>query len=45
MNKAHPGLKLSKLIMQVAAWDANIITAHRRMGNSSVNLESFSDGV
>ncbi|CAK9216366.1 unnamed protein product [Sphagnum troendelagicum] len=31
-------------ILQVAAWDANIITAHRRMGNSSVNLESFCDG-
>jgi hypothetical protein len=45
MDKVHLGLKLSKLVMQVAAWDANIITAHRRMGNSSVNLESFSDGV
>ncbi|KAI3706200.1 hypothetical protein L6452_23781 [Arctium lappa] len=30
--------------LQVAAWDANLVTPHKRMGNSSVNLESICDG-
>lgn len=30
--------------LRVAAWDANVITAHRRMGNTSIPLESFTDG-
>ncbi|KAJ0903439.1 putative feruloyl esterase [Helianthus annuus] len=30
--------------LQVAAWDANLVTPHKRMGNSSVSLESLCDG-
>ena len=30
--------------MQIAAWDANIITAHRRMGNAGLSLKDLSDG-
>ncbi|GKA65769.1 C2 calcium-dependent membrane-targeting protein [Tanacetum coccineum] len=30
--------------LQVAAWDANLVSPHKRMGNSSVNLESICDG-
>ncbi|XP_058094942.1 uncharacterized protein LOC131240623 isoform X3 [Magnolia sinica] len=30
--------------LQVAAWDANLVTPHKRMGNAVVNLESFCDG-
>ncbi|CAI9117970.1 OLC1v1019464C1 [Oldenlandia corymbosa var. corymbosa] len=31
-------------ILQVAAWDANLVTPHKRMGNSGVELESVCDG-
>ncbi|PIA40124.1 hypothetical protein AQUCO_02500085v1 [Aquilegia coerulea] len=31
--------------LQVAAWDANLVTPHKRMGNSEINLESFCDGT
>ncbi|WCJ24161.1 triglyceride lipase triglyceride lipase [Euphorbia peplus] len=30
--------------LQVAAWDANLVTPHKRMGNASINLESLCDG-
>ncbi|PWA89515.1 C2 calcium-dependent membrane targeting [Artemisia annua] len=30
--------------LQVAAWDANLVTPHKRMGNSSVSLEPICDG-
>nr|XP_043613679.1 uncharacterized protein LOC122585619 [Erigeron canadensis] len=30
--------------LQIAAWDANLVTPHKRMGNSSVSLDSFCDG-
>ncbi|KAG0615812.1 hypothetical protein M758_5G068700 [Ceratodon purpureus] len=30
--------------LQIAAWDANIITAHRRMGNAGLSLKDLSDG-
>ncbi|GMH18762.1 hypothetical protein Nepgr_020603 [Nepenthes gracilis] len=30
--------------LQVAAWDANLVTPHKRMGNSAVNLECLCDG-
>ncbi|KAI5072460.1 hypothetical protein GOP47_0012566 [Adiantum capillus-veneris] len=30
--------------LQVAAWDANLMTDDRRLGNSGVNLEDLSDG-
>lgn len=30
--------------LQVAAWDANLVTPHKRMGNSIVSLESICDG-
>ncbi|KAJ8512451.1 hypothetical protein OPV22_002885 [Ensete ventricosum] len=30
--------------LQVAAWDANLVTPHKRMGNAGVNLETFCDG-
>nr|GMD72119.1 C2 calcium-dependent membrane targeting [Ipomoea batatas] len=30
--------------LQVAAWDANLVTPHKRMGNAAVNLESLCDG-
>ncbi|KAK1428994.1 hypothetical protein QVD17_11193 [Tagetes erecta] len=30
--------------LQVAAWDANLVAPHRRMGNSSVSLNSLCDG-
>ncbi|KAD4384133.1 hypothetical protein E3N88_24301 [Mikania micrantha] len=30
--------------LQVAAWDANLVAPHKRMGNSSVSLESVCDG-
>nr|GEW90580.1 C2 calcium-dependent membrane targeting [Tanacetum cinerariifolium] len=30
--------------LQVAAWDANLVSPPKRMGNSSVNLESICDG-
>ena len=28
--------------MQIAAWDANVITAHRRMGNTGLSLKDLS---
>lgn len=31
--------------MQIAAWDANVITAHRRMGNTGLSLKDLSDGM
>ncbi|XP_071726488.1 uncharacterized protein [Rutidosis leptorrhynchoides] len=31
--------------LQIAAWDANLVTPHKRMGNSAVNLESICDGI
>ncbi|CAH1453028.1 unnamed protein product [Lactuca virosa] len=30
--------------LQVAAWDANLVAPHKRMGNSIVSLESICDG-
>ncbi|MCO5594626.1 hypothetical protein L7F22_048659 [Adiantum nelumboides] len=30
--------------MQIAAWDANLVTDDRRLGNSGINLEDLSDG-
>ncbi|VFR01580.1 unnamed protein product [Cuscuta campestris] len=30
--------------LQLAAWDANLVTPHKRMGNAAVNLESLCDG-
>ncbi|CAH9137291.1 unnamed protein product [Cuscuta epithymum] len=30
--------------LQLAAWDGNLVTPHKRMGNASVNLESLCDG-
>ncbi|XP_057489576.1 uncharacterized protein LOC130775479 [Actinidia eriantha] len=37
--KQHPTKNL-----QVAAWDANLVTPHKRMGNGSINLECLCDG-
>lgn len=31
-------------ILQVAAWDANLVTPHKRMGNAGLNLEALCDG-
>ncbi|KAK3144297.1 hypothetical protein QOZ80_4AG0311170 [Eleusine coracana subsp. coracana] len=31
-------------LLQVAAWDANLVTPHKRMGNSGLYLESLCDG-
>nr|DAD20117.1 TPA_asm: hypothetical protein HUJ06_021580 [Nelumbo nucifera] len=31
-------------ILQVAAWDANLVTPHKRMGNAGISLESLCDG-
>ncbi|XP_077226967.1 putative triglyceride lipase isoform X2 [Tasmannia lanceolata] len=30
--------------LQVAAWDANLVTPHKRMGNAGINLEFLCDG-
>ncbi|GAB2210997.1 hypothetical protein Droror1_Dr00016287 [Drosera rotundifolia] len=30
--------------LQVAAWDANLVTPHKRLGNSAVNLMDLCDG-
>ncbi|XP_012077652.1 uncharacterized protein LOC105638454 isoform X2 [Jatropha curcas] len=30
--------------LQVAAWDANLVTPHKRMGNAVISLEDFYDG-
>ncbi|XP_065862927.1 uncharacterized protein [Euphorbia lathyris] len=37
--KQHPTKNL-----QVAVWDANLVTPHKRMGNAAVSLESLCDG-
>ncbi|XP_020248657.1 uncharacterized protein LOC109826104 isoform X2 [Asparagus officinalis] len=38
-------IKISRTnILQVAAWDANLVTPHKRMGNAGLNLESLCDG-
>ncbi|KAG9137502.1 hypothetical protein Leryth_016797 [Lithospermum erythrorhizon] len=34
----------SSKILQVAAWDANLVTPHKRMGNAGVELEAICDG-
>ncbi|XP_052189156.1 uncharacterized protein LOC127799286 [Diospyros lotus] len=31
--------------LQVAAWDANLVTPHKRMGNGSISLEDLCDGT
>ncbi|XP_066348335.1 uncharacterized protein [Miscanthus floridulus] len=31
-------------LLQVAAWDANLVTPHKRMGNAGLYLESLFDG-
>ncbi|CAL8075923.1 unnamed protein product [Prunus armeniaca] len=30
--------------LQVAAWDANLVTPHKRMGNAGISLEGLCDG-
>ncbi|KAL2463233.1 triglyceride lipase [Forsythia ovata] len=30
--------------LQVAAWDANLVTPHKRMGNAAIDLENLCDG-
>ncbi|KAB2599906.1 hypothetical protein D8674_010177 [Pyrus ussuriensis x Pyrus communis] len=30
--------------LQVAAWDANLVSPHKRMGNASISLEDLCDG-
>ncbi|GKV35336.1 hypothetical protein SLEP1_g43618 [Rubroshorea leprosula] len=30
--------------IQVAAWDANVVTPHKRMGNAGISLECLCDG-
>ncbi|KAI5580488.1 hypothetical protein BDE02_08G157500 [Populus trichocarpa] len=30
--------------LQVAAWDANLVTPHKRMGNTGIGLEYLCDG-
>ncbi|KAK6117375.1 hypothetical protein DH2020_048893 [Rehmannia glutinosa] len=30
--------------LQVAAWDANLVTPHKRMGNACIDLENLCDG-
>ncbi|XP_050216968.1 uncharacterized protein LOC126667886 [Mercurialis annua] len=37
--KRHPIKSL-----QVAAWDANLVTPHKRMGNAAISLECLCDG-
>ncbi|KAF4351585.1 hypothetical protein F8388_003238 [Cannabis sativa] len=34
----------SKKNLQVAAWDANLVTPHKRMGNTGINLDCLCDG-
>ncbi|ERM98004.1 hypothetical protein AMTR_s00120p00025450 [Amborella trichopoda] len=31
-------------LLQIAAWDANLVTPHKRMGNAGISIESFCDG-
>ncbi|KAI8537784.1 hypothetical protein RHMOL_Rhmol09G0051600 [Rhododendron molle] len=33
------------MLVLVAAWDANLVTPHKRMGNGSINLECLCDGT
>ncbi|GAB4851399.1 hypothetical protein Ancab_030802 [Ancistrocladus abbreviatus] len=40
LNIKHP----SSVDLQIAAWDANLVTPHKRMGNASINLECLCDG-
>ncbi|EOY05484.1 Triglyceride lipases,triglyceride lipases isoform 1 [Theobroma cacao] len=35
---------ISTVKLQVAAWDANLVTPHKRMGNAGISLESLCDG-
>ncbi|KAK9991632.1 hypothetical protein SO802_026617 [Lithocarpus litseifolius] len=39
-NIKQPPTKL----LQVAAWDANLVTPHKRMGNAGISLDCFCDG-
>ncbi|XP_074322311.1 uncharacterized protein LOC141659372 isoform X1 [Apium graveolens] len=34
----------NKKNLQIAAWDANLVTPHKRMGNAEISLECFCDG-
>ncbi|KAF8704159.1 hypothetical protein HU200_031654 [Digitaria exilis] len=36
--------KSQENLLQVAAWDANLVTPHKRMGNAGLYLESLCDG-
>ncbi|CAO2042936.1 unnamed protein product [Urochloa humidicola] len=36
--------KSGENLLQVAAWDANLVTPHKRMGNAGLYLESLCDG-
>ncbi|KAE8648243.1 uncharacterized protein LOC101204368 isoform X1 [Cucumis sativus] len=40
LNIKEPSTKY----VQVAAWDANLVTPHKRMGNAGINLEFLCDG-
>eukprot|EP01018_Ginkgo_biloba_P019851 Gb_29405 [translate_table: standard] len=40
INMKNPSTKY----LQVAAWDANLVTPHKRMGNAGIKLESLCDG-
>ncbi|KAH0850963.1 hypothetical protein HID58_095096, partial [Brassica napus] len=47
--KLPPAKKIQSTIMlfderQIAAWDANLVTPHKRMGNSEVDLDCICDG-
>ncbi|GJN27076.1 hypothetical protein PR202_gb15063 [Eleusine coracana subsp. coracana] len=42
--KLKKGINLPALDPWVAAWDANLVTPHKRMGNSGLYLESLCDG-
>lgn len=35
---------MSAIKVQVAAWDANLVTPHKRMGNAGISLENICDG-
>ncbi|KAL6343079.1 hypothetical protein AAG906_017891 [Vitis piasezkii] len=38
------GISSSKKLRMVAAWDANLVTPHKRMGNAAISLECLCDG-
>ncbi|XP_031503065.1 uncharacterized protein LOC116266111 isoform X2 [Nymphaea colorata] len=40
INMKNPPIKS----LQIAAWDANLVTPHKRMGNAGISLESLVDG-